>query len=210
MSLNGSIFDVEERLDNFIVRKNSKKRDFSKTGPTVHDNVPLTLGHLQRVTNCPEREKVFLTANKRVDDINFSTCMVYALVVGHGTHNNAFYKYIIDDGTGFLEASFPKNTAKRTAMAGLANEAQAVGSYDKYKDISSCLLRILGAVNEYTDPTQIKRGDYVCLRGKPNIFRGSVGLDVFSFVTDQNKCRELEIGFADHLIEWHDKVKPNS
>lgn len=210
MSLNGSIVDVEERLDNFIVRKNAKKADFSKPGPAVHENVPLTLRHLLRVTSCPEREKVFLTANHRLDAIHFSTCIVYALVVGHGNHNNSFYKYLIDDGTGCLEASFPKNTAKRAAMASLANEARAVGSYEKYKDISASLLRLLEAVNEYTDPTLIKRGIYVCLRGKPNIFRETVGLDVFSFVIDQNKCRELEIGFADHLIEWHEKVQPNN
>ncbi|KAH8298657.1 hypothetical protein KR018_009438 [Drosophila ironensis] len=205
MSHNVSVFDVEDHLDNHIVRKNVAKErtnEARNAGPKVHENIPLTLAHLNRATRDPDREDVFV-----VSDIHFRTCILYALAVGHGTHNASFQKFWLDDSTGTLEASFPKKSQKRQALVHLANEVNSLSSYEGYREISQSLKRLLSATNTFTDPSTIQKGSHLCLLGRPNFFRNTIGFDVFSFFIDAKGSRSLEIGFADHLIEWHTKKR---
>ncbi|KAH8355791.1 hypothetical protein KR200_010380 [Drosophila serrata] len=214
MDSNISFYDVEDRVDNFIIRKNPPKANFHKTdsaksGPKIHEDIPLTLAHIIRATQDPETPDVFITHNKdnASDPIYFRTCIVYAFVAGYGTHNTAFNKYHIDDSTGFLEASISKGQAKKQTIAGLHAEATSLASSETFKPIAESLIRLLGAATEYIDPGAIQRGHNLFLRGRPNNFRGNIGLDAYSFFIDSGSSRKLEIGFANHLLSWHHNYK---
>lgn len=148
---------------------------------------------------------VFMTfnGNNAADLIRFRTCIVYAFVAGYGTHNSAFNKYLIDDGTECLLVSIGKGEAKKQTIACLHAEATSLASSEGFRPISESLIRLLGAAREYIDPDAIMRGNSLFLRGKPNIFRGKMGLDSYSFFIDSGTSRKLEIAFADHLLNWH-------
>jgi len=215
MELHESFDDIENQLDNFIIRKNQqkyKKPDSEKTGPKIHNNIPLTISHILRVTQDPEREHVFITcdANSNAAPIYFRTCFVYGFVAGFATHNECFNKYIIDDGTGNLEASIAKKPANRQVISSLYNEATSLVSSEAYRPVAERLIRLSKTAMKYIDPSPITRGNSLFLRGRPNIFRGKVGLDAFAFFIDSGKSRKLEIGFADHLSVWHRNHKTQS
>ncbi|XP_016959208.3 uncharacterized protein LOC108030686 [Drosophila biarmipes] len=215
MELHESFDDIENQLDNFIIRKNQqkdKKIDSDKSGPKIHNNIPLTISHILRVTQDPEREKVFITcdAHDNADPIYFRTCFVYGFVVGFGTHNECFNKYIIDDGTGSLDACIAKKPANREVISSLYHEASSLVSYEAYKPVAERLIRLSKIAMGYIDPSPIKRGNNLFLRGRPNIFRGKVGLDAFAFFIDSGKSRRMEIGFAKHLTHWHKNYKTQS
>ncbi|KAH8257569.1 hypothetical protein KR038_011497 [Drosophila bunnanda] len=207
-----SFYDVEDRVDNFIIRKNPLKPNLqssAKSGPKIHEDIPLTLAHIIRATQDPENPDVFITYNpdNASDPIHFRTCIVYAFVAGYGTHNTAFNKYHIDDSTGFLEASISQGQAKKQTFACLHAEATSLASSKTFKAIAESLIRLLGAARDYIDPGAILRGHNLFLRGRPNIFRGKTGLDAYSFFIDSGSSRKLEIAFADHLLSWHHNYK---
>ncbi|XP_017016473.1 uncharacterized protein ver [Drosophila kikkawai] len=212
MDPNISFFDVEDRVDNFIIRKKQhdiQTTDSAKSGPKIHEDIPLTIAHILRATQDPETPDVFITynANTNSDPIHFRTCIVYAFVSGYGTHNTAFNKYHIDDSTGFLEASISKGQAKKQIVACLHAEATSLASSERYKPIAQSLIRLLGAATEYIDPGAITRGHSLFLRGRPTLFRGKMGLDAYSFLIDSGSSRKQEIAFADHLLSWHHDYK---
>ncbi|XP_043647789.1 uncharacterized protein LOC122616416 [Drosophila teissieri] len=206
MDVNQSFEDIENQLDNYVIRKKQQsEKSAGKCGPEVHDNVPLTISQIQRVTQDAENENVFITDHAH--PIHFCTCIVYAFVTGNGTHNESFMKYMIDDGTGSLEASISKRPFNRQIVTSLYSEASSLASTETYKSIAVSLMRLLNASMEYIDPTRISRGHNLFLRGRPNKFREKMGLDAFSFCIDSGTSREMEIGFVDYLTDWHRRYK---
>ncbi|KAH8239594.1 hypothetical protein KR032_005812 [Drosophila birchii] len=209
MDSNISFYDVEDRVDNFIVRKNPPKPNFQSTdsasGPRVHEDIPLTLAHIRRATQDPEKPDVFITynSNNASNPIHFRTCIIYAFVTGCGTHNSAFNKYHIDDGTGILVASISKCQDKKRNIANLHGEATTLVCSEAYKPIAESLIRLLGAAMEFIDSGAIMKGHNLFLRGRPAIFRGNIDLDAYSFLIDSGSSRRLENAFADHLLSWH-------
>ncbi|KAH8296789.1 hypothetical protein KR054_011354 [Drosophila jambulina] len=210
-----SFYDVEDRVDNFIIRKipppkpNFQSTDSGKSGPKIHEDIPLTLAHILRATQDPERPDVFIThnPNNAPDPIHFRTCIVYAFVTGFGSHNRAFKKFHIDDSTGHLEASISKGQAKKQTITCLHAEATSLASSESYKPIAESLIRLLGAAMEYIDPEGITKGHSLFLRGRPNIYKGEISLTAYSFFIDSGSSRKLEIAFADHLLSWHYNYK---
>ncbi|XP_017070950.1 uncharacterized protein LOC108107771 [Drosophila eugracilis] len=208
MAVNESLGDIENHLDNFIVRKKKpeeKTACSAKSGPKIHENVPLTLWDILRVTQDPDREKVYIISG--AVPIYFRTCIVYGFVAGFGTHNDFFNKYIIDDSTGSLEASIPKKHRDRDVISSLYNEVSSLTSNEANKPVVESCIRLLKLAMQFIDPSPIKRGDNLILRGRPNIFRGMVGLDAFSFFIDSGRSRKMEICFADNVIDWHKEYK---
>ncbi|XP_017043444.2 uncharacterized protein LOC108089597 [Drosophila ficusphila] len=211
MASNASFEDLEDKLDNFIIRKaqpNQNTLYSDKSGPKVHENVPLTLWHLQQVTPDPDRENVFLICDTNNENpIYFRTCIVYGFVTGIGTHNNFFNKYIIDDSTGSMEACISKKPKIVPLISSLYNEASSLLLTESYKATAERLMRLLKSSRENIDPSPITRGKSLILCGRPNIYRGKMGVDSFSFMIDSGKSRKIEIGFADHLVNWHKNYK---
>ncbi|XP_016994060.2 uncharacterized protein ver [Drosophila takahashii] len=215
MDSNTSFDDIENELDNFIIRKNQqkeKKSDSEISGPKIHNNIPLTISHILRVTQDAERENVFIAydGTNNSAPIYFRTCFVYAFVAGFGTHNQSFNKYIIDDGTGSLEASIAKKPGIRQVITCLSNEATSLASSEAYKPIAERMISLSRTAMEYIDPSPITRGNSLFLRGRPNFYRDKVGLDAFSFFIDSGRSRKMEIGFADHLTDWHKQNKSDN
>ncbi|XP_033159820.1 uncharacterized protein LOC117140823 [Drosophila mauritiana] len=206
MDFNQSFEDIESQLDNFVIRKKQQsEKSTGKCGPEVHDNVPLTISQIERATQDPENENVFITDD--VHPIHFCTCIVYAFVTGNGTHNESFMKFMIDDGTGSLEASITKKPFNGRVITSLYNEASSLASSEAYKSIAVSMMRLLQVSMEYIDPTRISRGHNLFLRGRPNRFRGKMGLDAFQFFIDSGRSREMEIGFVDYLTDWQRRHK---
>ncbi|EDV51577.1 uncharacterized protein LOC6545309 [Drosophila erecta] len=206
MDFNQTFEDIESQLDNFVIRKkHQSEKSAGKCGPEVHDNVPLTISQILRVTQDADSENVFITDD--VHPIHFYTCIVYAFVTGNGTHNESFMKYMIDDGTGSLEASISKNPYNGRIISSLYSEATSLASSATYNSIALSMMRLLQASMEYIDPTRISRGHSLFLRGRPNKYRGKIGLDTFSFCIDSGRSREMEIGFVDYLTDWHQRYK---
>ncbi|KAI8041537.1 uncharacterized protein LOC128257563 [Drosophila gunungcola] len=206
MEINESFDDVEDQLDNFVIRRNQQKgkaTDSAESGPKIHENIPLTLWHILRANEDPERENVFIIRDKANNPIHFRTCIVYGFVVGFGTHNECFSKYLIDDGTGSLEASIAKKPGNRLVISSLHNEVTSLGSSEAFRPTAERLVRLLKTAMEYIDPSPITRGHNLFLRGRPNYFRGVVGMDAFQFFIDSGRSRNMEMGFADYLTDWH-------
>ncbi|XP_001353405.3 uncharacterized protein ver [Drosophila pseudoobscura] len=209
MAANLSISDIEDQVDNFIIRKPThgpKSKDDSKEGPLIHENIPLVLKDILRVSRDGEREAVFTVSINKAP-CHFRTCIVYAFVAGECPHHKLYRRYILDDSTASLEASIATKPWKRTTIAALHNEAALLSNEESYKQISESMMRLLSASLEYVDPSAIRRGHSVLLHCRPNFFRGNISLEASSFFIDKGKPRKLEIAFADHYIDWHKSYK---
>ncbi|KAH8380417.1 hypothetical protein KR009_010634 [Drosophila setifemur] len=205
MAMNASTCDVENRLENFVIRKNdSESTDFTKTGAKIHDSIPLTFAHIQRATKDPDSD-VYMISQKDNEPIYFRTCIAYAFVFDYGTHNKSFHKFQLDDSTGSLEASIANKPMKRHQITCLHKEVTALASSEGNKEIAGCLIRLLETAMECIDPSLIMKGNSLFLLGRPNLFRDKVGFDVFSFLIDSEDSQNLEMAFADHLLDWHNK-----
>ncbi|XP_022225324.2 uncharacterized protein LOC111076043 [Drosophila obscura] len=209
MSANLSIKDIEERLDNFIVRKpihRSKSTDDPKQGPIIHENIPLALNDVLRVSRDLEEEDVFtISINKA--PCHFRTCIVYAFVAAECPHHKLYRKYIIDDSTASMDVSICTKPWKRTIIASLYNEATQMSEKAVYKEISEIMMRLLTAASGYVDPSDIEKGNNVLLLCRPNFYREKISLEASSFLADNGKLCNLEIAFADHYIDWHQSYK---
>ncbi|XP_016991353.1 uncharacterized protein LOC108053262 [Drosophila rhopaloa] len=207
MEINCGFDDVEDQLENFVIRRKQqqgKSTDSAESRAKIYEDIPLTLMHILRATEDSEREHVFITHNNNGAPIHFRTCIVYGFVAGFGTHNDYFNKYLIDDGTGSLEASIAKKPGNREVISCLYNEVTSLGSSDAFKPSAERLIRILKSAMECIDPSPIARGNSLFLSGRPNMFRGKVGMDAFHFFIDSGRSRDMEMGFADYLTDWHE------
>ncbi|XP_068142731.1 uncharacterized protein ver [Drosophila tropicalis] len=199
--------DLEDILDNFFIRKpnlsnaNNANKNFSNVGPTIHRAIPLTLSDISRSRQDAVRSNVFITKSW-----HFHTCLVYAFVAGRCVPNKSFYKYVIDDGTASMDLSIYSNIAQHRQIVSLYNEAtvlSGVSGTEEDKKLSDSMARLLLKAKEYIDASAIAPGMSLMLEGRPNIFRGNVGFDAFSFCLDNDRTRKMEIAFTDHLIEWY-------
>ncbi|SPP85070.1 Hypothetical predicted protein [Drosophila guanche] len=210
MYANSSTSDIEDQLDNFFIRKPThrpKSTEDPKPGaPIIHDNIPLALNDVLRVTRDPEREDVFTVSINKAP-CHFRTCIVYAFVAGECPHHASYRKYILDDSTASLEVSISTRIWKRTMMASLYNQATQLLCEESYKKICESMMRLLSASMEYVDPSSIQRGNSVFLHCRPNFYMDKLGLEASSFLVDKGKSRQMEIAFADHYIDWHESYK---
>ncbi|EDW78773.2 uncharacterized protein Dwil_GK12525 [Drosophila willistoni] len=199
--------DLEDVLDNFFIRKpnqsnaNNANKNFSNVGPTIHKAIPLTLRDISRSRPDADRSNVFITKNW-----HFQTCVAYAFVAGRCVPNKTFYKYIIDDGTDSMELSIYANIAKHRQIISLYNEAtvlSGVSGTEEDKKLSGSMSRLLLEAKESIDASAIAPGMNLMLEGRPNMFRGKVGFEAFSFCLDNDRSRKMEIAFNDHLLDWY-------
>lgn len=203
--------DLEDQLDNFIIRKPDPQRtcyqNEAKNGERVYEHIPLLVADILRSSPDPENEAIYTLVNPT--KIKYRTCLVYGYVAGRSVHNNSFYKYIIDDGTGTIECSIFTKPKEMHLIRCLHNEAEALVGIPgtQYEKISSSMVRLLAKSMEHIDGSSILPGSNILLWVRPNIYRNQLSLNVISFALDNDKSRKMEITFLDNLINFYQSHK---
>ncbi|KAH8370890.1 hypothetical protein KR093_005468 [Drosophila rubida] len=207
-----SLNDLEEQLDNFIIRKNKgAEKTFvppHKTAPSgqkIHDHIPLLVRDILKSSLLPDDAGVFTTHIPAT--LNYRTCLVYGFVSGRGVHNKSFHKYIVDDGSGSIEISINIKPKERKLITSLHNEAVALSTIADFKNIAQIMQRLLNQAMSYIDGSSIQPGSNILLFGRPNLFRGKWSLNVISFLVDNGRSRKLELVYADCLIQYYQSQK---
>lgn len=204
--------DLEDQLDNFIIRKPGPQRTcYGKdSGEKIYEHIPLLVADILRSSPDPENESVYTLINP--SQLKYRNCLVYGYVAGRSVYNDSFYKYIIDDGTGTMEFSIFSKPKEKRLIRCLHNEAEALVGIPgtQYEKISSSMVRLLAKSMEHIDGSTILPGSNILLWGRPNIFRNQLSLNVISFALDNDKSRKLEITFLDSLINYYQSHKTAS
>ncbi|KAH8406174.1 hypothetical protein KR215_006056 [Drosophila sulfurigaster] len=204
--------DLEEQLDNFIIRKTKDARKpfeiaplIAQNGQKIYNEIPLLVGDILNSSLVPSDAGVFTAHN--LGTLSYRTCLVYGFVAGRGVHNKSFHKYIIDDGSETMEISIPLRPKERKLITTLHNEASAMSTTVGCENIALILQRLLSKAMAYIDGSTILPGSNILLLGRPKLFRGQISLDVISFLVDNERSRKLELAYNDCLIEFYQSQK---
>lgn len=203
--------DLEDQLDNFIIRKPEPQRtcyqNEAKNGERIYEHIPLLVADILQSSPDPENEAIYTLVNPT--KIKYRTCLVYGYVAGRSVNNNSFYKYIIDDGTGTIECSIFTKPKEMQLIRCLHNEAEALVGIPgtQYEKISSSMVRLLAKSMEHIDGSSILPGSNILLWVRPNIYRNQLSLNVISFALDNDKSRKMEITFLDNLVNFYQSHK---
>ncbi|XP_017861400.1 PREDICTED: uncharacterized protein LOC108612863 [Drosophila arizonae] len=209
--INLSPDDIEDQLDNFIIRKTKDqastyvpRQKTTKNGEKIYDHIPLLIKDILASQPDADNKGAFTLFNPT--ELKYHSCLVYGFVAGRGVHNKSFYNYVLDDGTGSIKFRIYAKPREEKIIKCLYNEAQSlIGSADtlKYEKISTSMTRLLGKATEYIDGSVISPGSNVMLYGRPHNFKDQISLDVISFTMDNEKSRSLEIAFSESLIDYY-------
>ncbi|XP_017480467.1 PREDICTED: uncharacterized protein LOC108369787 [Rhagoletis zephyria] len=135
----------------------------------------------------------------------FRTIILHGKVVGKIIPSNkkSQYKFEIDDCTKVLPVFICKKQEDIAEVQRLKNELSARKSGKQRKDILEALERMLDTTRKQLDPSRISIGNKIFVFGRPNIFRGHIGIFVYSWDLDEGTDRNMELAFKDELIHWY-------
>ncbi|XP_023164400.1 uncharacterized protein LOC111595076 [Drosophila hydei] len=203
--------DIEDQLDNFIIRKTNDqsstyvaRHKITNNGQRIHEHIPLLVKDILQSRPDADNKGAFSLFNPT--ELKYRNCLVYGFVAGRGVHNKSFYNYVLDDGTGTIQFCIFAKPREEKIIKCLYSEAKSlIGSVDtqKYEKISATMTRLLGKAMEYIDGSVISPGCNVMLYGRPNHFRDQIKMDVISFTVDNDRSRSLEIAFTENLIDYY-------
>ncbi|KAH8397396.1 hypothetical protein KR222_002496 [Zaprionus bogoriensis] len=209
MSSSSQHEDLEDQLDNFIIRKPEQQRaaleaqKATSGGERVHEHIPLMVADLLRSTPAAEQPAVFKLIQPAA--LRYRSCLVYGYVAGRCVNNKSFHKYLLDDGSGTLEFSIFSRAKELQHIRCLHGEAAALVGIpeSQYEQLAASMVRLLAKAMEYLDGSSIQPGSNILLWGRPNLYRNQISLSVISFLVDNEPSRQLEISFLDSLIEYY-------
>lgn len=140
--------------------------------------------------------------------ILFRTIMAHARIVGKviPSKKNGHYKFEIDDNTSILPLFIPKKEADIFELQRLRNEVFTRKTVKEHKDILTALENLLNKTRQQLNPSRISVGNKIFVFGKPDLFRGQVGIFGFSWDIDIGSDRAMELAYKDEIIEWYMKI----
>ncbi|XP_018803990.1 PREDICTED: uncharacterized protein LOC108978271 [Bactrocera latifrons] len=165
---------------------------------------------LMDVKHCSASSPTFFEAFD--GKVHFRTIMVHARIVGKLvlSKNNGHYKFEIDDNTSILPLFIPKKEGDILELQRLRNEVFIRKSIKENSDILIALEKLLNKTRKQLDPSRIAVGNKVFVFGRPDLFRGQVGVFGFSWDIDTGCDRTMELAFKDEIIDWYMNIYKTS